>query len=57
MLKFKNVGILIKRNSKIICSYHTLRARTFRVRHKALRTRCAQAYKRPRDFLRSGYLS
>ena len=57
MLKFKNVGILIKRNSKIICSYHTLSAPTFRVRHKALRTRCAQAYKRPRDFLRSGYLS
>ena len=50
MLKFKNEGILIKRNSKIICSYHTLHARIFPVRHKALRTRCAHAYEHPRDF-------
>ena len=29
MLTFKNVGMLIKRNSKIICSYNRLRACTF----------------------------
>ena len=52
MLKFKNIGILIKRNSKIICSYDTLRAHTFRARHKSLRARYAPDYKCARNFFR-----
>ena len=53
MLKCKNTGILTKRNSKLICSYDMLRARTFRVRRKSLRAHYAHAYERTSNFIRS----
>lgn len=34
-LKCKNTGVLIKRSSRIICSYNMLRAHTFRARRKS----------------------
>ena len=46
LLNCKNVGLLIKRNSKIICLYDMLRARTFRARRKSLLARNAHAYGR-----------
>ena len=47
MLMCKNRGILVKRNSKIICLYVMLRARTFRVRRKSL----GASYKHTHNFL------
>ena len=44
---------ITKRNSKLICSYDMLRARTFRVRRKSLRAHYAHAYERTRNFIRS----
>ena len=43
MLKFKNVGILIKQNSKLPCLCDRLRTDTFRNAH---------AYKHTRNFVR-----
>ena len=54
MLKFKNVGILINWNLKIICSYDKLRARKFGARRRSLRARYAHAYERALKFLRPG---
>ena len=50
MLKSKNLGKLIKRNSKMVCSRNMLRARTFCACRKFLRARCAHVYKRARNF-------
>ena len=47
MRKCKRIDILIKRNSKIICSYDMSRAR-----RKSLRARYAYACERARNFLR-----
>ena len=52
MLEYKNTGILIKKNSKMISSYDMLRPRLFRARRKFLRARYTHAYQRPRNFLR-----
>ena len=52
MLKCKNIGVLIKRNSKIICSYDMLCAHTFCARCKSLRAHYAHLYERARNFLR-----
>ena len=41
MLNLKNIGISIKRNSEVICSYDVLRARTFRASRKSLRAHYA----------------
>ena len=41
MLNLKNIGISIKRNSEVICSYDMLRARTFRASRKSLRAHYA----------------
>ena len=54
MLKLKNIGIFIKRNSKIICSYDRLHSRTFHARAKLFRARYAHAYERVRNFLKHG---
>ena len=55
MLKCKNIGISIKRNSKVICSYDMLRARTFRASRKSLRAHYVHTYERASNFLRPGY--
>ena len=52
MLKCKNIGILIKRISRIICAYDILRAHTFRARRKSLRARYTHTYERTHNFLR-----
>ena len=52
MLKFKNVGILIKQNSKLPCLCDRLRTDTFRAHRKSLRARNAHAYEHTRNFVR-----
>ena len=52
MLKCKNIGISIKRNSKNLCLHDILRARTFRARRKFLQARYVHAYECTRNFLR-----
>ena len=47
MLICKNRGILVKRNSKLICLYVMLRARTFHVRRKCL----VASYEHAHNFL------
>ena len=54
MLKFKNVGILINLNPKIIFSYDKLRARTFGARRRSLRAHYTYAYKFALKFPRPG---
>ena len=44
MLKSKNIGISFKQNSKIICLYNALHARTFHAHLKSLRVRYTHAY-------------
>ena len=46
MLKCKNIGTLVKWNSKIICLYEILRAR-----RKSLQAHYEHAYERARDFV------
>ena len=48
------MGVIIKQNLKIICSYNMLRARTFRTRRKSLRARNAHAYNHACNFFRLG---
>ena len=51
MLKCKSIGILlIKKNSKIICSYDMLHARTFLACRKFLGARYAHVDERGRIF-------
>ena len=52
MVKCKNTGKLIKRNSKIISLHVMLPAHMFRVHRGSLRTRYAHAYESARIFLR-----
>ena len=51
MLKCRNIGILVKQNSKIICSYDLVHARSLRMRRKSLRARFAHPYERAGNFL------
>ena len=52
MLKLKNVGRLIKRNTKIISSYERLSARTVPASHISQGARYAHNYESAPNFIR-----